>query len=127
MQVQVVLDVLQKIEPGLNELKVNRKEAASKHKEQLKVLKNHSRSSDYMIQFVKSPLCTPPRIFDCKACVQRLFQPLRMPISTYEELHTMLFPLPIPEITPRNDTGDLHYMTLEANLTMPFTDKFQPS
>ena len=39
----------------------------------------------------------------------------------------MLFPLPVPETTPRNYNGDLHYMTLKENLTMPFTDTFQPS
>jgi hypothetical protein len=127
MQMQAVLAVLQKIEPSLNEIKVTRKEAASKYTELLKVLKNRTRSSDYMIQFVKSPLCTPPLICNCKARAQGLFQPLRMPISTYEELHTMLFPLPTPQGKPRDDTGDLHYMTLEENLSMPYTYEYQPS
>ncbi len=87
MQVQAVLDVLRKIEPGLNELKITRKDAASKYPELMKVLKNHTRSSDYMVQFVKSPLCTTPLVCDCKACEKGIFQPLRMPISTYEDLH----------------------------------------
>ena len=108
---QVVLDLLQSIEPGLSELKINRKEAASKYPELLKVFKNHTRSSDYMIQFVKSPLCSPPLICDCRACQQGLFKPLRMPISLYSELHTMLFSLPISEAKPRDDTGDLHYIS----------------
>ncbi len=46
LQVQSVLDVLRKIESGLNELKITRKDAASKYPEMLKVLKNHTRSSD---------------------------------------------------------------------------------
>ncbi len=48
LQMQVVLDVLQSIEPGLNELKINRKETASKYLELIKVFKNHTRSSDYI-------------------------------------------------------------------------------
>ena len=76
LQVQSVLDVLRKIELGLNELKITRKDAASKYPEMLKVLKNHTRSSDYMVQFVKSPLCTPPLVCDCKACENGIFQPL---------------------------------------------------
>jgi hypothetical protein len=39
----------------------------------------------------------------------------------------MLFPLPIPEAKPRDDNGDLHYMSLEETLSMPFTDEHQPS
>ena len=42
VQMQVVLDVLQSIEPGLNELKIKRKKAASKYPE---LIKNHTRSS----------------------------------------------------------------------------------
>jgi len=36
-----------------------------------------------------------------------------MPISTYGDLRTMLFPLQVPEAKPRDATGDLHYMSLE--------------
>ena len=132
VQLQVVLDVLQKIEPGLNELKVTRKEAA-KYPNLLKVLKNHTKSNDYMVQFLKSLLCSPPQVCDCRACELGIFKPLRMPISTYEELYTMLFPLPIPEAKPRDDTGELHYTNLEEslsithiqnNLDVPLTSKW---
>jgi hypothetical protein len=50
-----------------------------------------------------------------------------MPISTYEDLHKTLFPLPIPESAPRDDIGDLHYMNLSETLTMPFANEYQPS
>ena len=66
-----------------------------------------------MIQFVKSHVCSPPLICDCRACHQGLFKSLRMPISLDAELHTMLFPLPIREAKPKDDTGDLHYTSLE--------------
>jgi len=66
-------------------------------------------------------------VCDCKACELGLFQPLRMPILAYQELHNMLFPLPIPQASPRDDSGILHYMSLEENLAMPFTDDHQPS
>ena len=48
-QLQVALNLLQRIEPNLKELKVTRTEALAKHPERLKVLKNHARASDYMI------------------------------------------------------------------------------
>ncbi len=50
-QLQVMLDVLQKIEPGLNELEDTRK-GAGKYANLLKVLKKHTMSNDYMVQFL---------------------------------------------------------------------------
>ena len=126
-ELQTVLDVLQKIEPGLKELKITRQEAPSKYPELMKVLQNHTRSTDYMIQFVKSPLCiTPPRICDCKACTLGLFEPLRMPMEAYEKVHSKLFPLPIPQARP-DESGELRYLSLEDTMALPFTDEHQPS
>jgi hypothetical protein len=56
-----------------------------------------------------------------------MFQPLRMPVLVYEEVHSLLFPLPIPKAKPRDDTCVLHYMSFEENMTMPVTDEHQPS
>ena len=93
----------------------------------MKVLQNHTRSTDYMIQFVKSPLCiTPPRICDCKACTLGLFEPLRMPMEAYEKVHSKLFPLPIPQARP-DESGELRYLSLEDTMALPFTDEHQPS
>ena len=91
-----MLAVLQKIELGLDELKVTLKDVASKCPNLTKVLKNHIRSSDYMIQFVKIPLCSP-LVCDCMAYELNMFQPLRIPVAIYEEVHSLLFPLPIPQ------------------------------
>jgi len=126
VQIKAVLSVLQEIEPGLDELKITRKDAASKCPLLMKVLKNHTRSSDYMIQLVKSPLCTP-LVCDCMVCALKLWKPPRMPVDVYEEVHSLLFPLPMPEESPRDDTGALHYMSFEENMTQPFTDEHQPS
>ncbi len=46
---EIVLALLQRIEPGLKELKVTRKEALASYPALMKVIKNHTRSSDYMI------------------------------------------------------------------------------
>jgi hypothetical protein len=119
--------LLQRFEPYIKKLKVTRKKALAKHPELLKVLKNHTRARDYMIQIVKNPLCTPHMVCACKACELGLFQPLRMPIIAYHEIHNTLFPLPIPQARPRDDSGILHYMPLEKSLAMPFTDEHQRS
>ena len=92
----------------------------------MKVLQNHTRSTDYMIQFVKSPLCTPPRICECKACKLGLFQPLRMPMGAYEKVHSKLFPLQIPQ-AQSDESGELRYLSLEDTMKLPFTDEHQPS
>ncbi len=96
-----VLCTLQRIEPGLQELKLTRKDVAVLYLKLLKVLKNNTRSSDYVVQFVKKPLCDTSIACDCKACTLGLFAPMRMPIDTYKDLQTKLFPRPIPQAIAR--------------------------
>ena len=88
----------------------------------MKVIQNHSRASDYMIQLVKEPLLTSPNVCECKACGLGLFMSLRMPREAYDKMHTNLFPLPIPE--ERNDipNGELRYLSLEDTMKLLFTD-----
>jgi hypothetical protein len=53
---KTVLAVLQRIEHGLKEIKITRKEAPASYPELMKMIKNHTSSSDYMIQFTKKPI-----------------------------------------------------------------------
>jgi hypothetical protein len=124
---QNVLAILQRIEPNLKEMKITRKEAAGTYPELMKVIKNHSRASDYMIQFVKEPLVTSPNVCDCKACSLGLFKSLRMPREAYDKVHTNLFPLPIPGVRNGNLSDDLRYLSLDDTMKLPFTDDHQPS
>jgi hypothetical protein len=126
-QMQNVLAILQRIEPGLKEIKITRKEAHGAYPELMKVIKNHSRASDYMIQFVKEPLVKSPNRCDCKACELGLFKSLRMPREVYDKLHTNLFPLPIPGERDGTPIGELRYLSLEDTMKLPFTDDHQPS
>ena len=82
-----VLEMLQRIEPSLKEIKITRKEAPGPYPELVKVLKNQSKASDYMIQFVNGPLVSSPNGCDCKACGLGLFESLRMPREAYDEVH----------------------------------------
>ena len=124
---QNVLAILQRIEPHLKELKITRKEAPGAYPELMKVIKNHSRASDYMIQLVKEPLLASPNVCDCKACELGLFKSLRMPREAYDKMHTNLFPLPIPEERNGIPSGELRYLSLEDTMKLPFTDDHQPS
>jgi len=119
---------LQRIEPGLKELKVTRKETPASYPELMKVIKNHTRSSDYMIQFTKNPIAIDSyNMCDCKACELGLFMPLRIPIEAYEKLQRKLSPLHIPQSSPGVPAGELRYMSIEDSIALPFTDAHQPS
>ena len=127
LQLQCVLAILQRIEPGLKEVKITRKEAPTAYPHLTKVLKNHTRSSDYMAQFLKHPISGDSNMCDCKACELELFKPLRMPLEAFTKLRANLFPLPIPNLTPDSPGGDLSYMSLTESMLLPFTDEHQPS
>ncbi len=133
MQISTLSNLLEKIQPGLGNVKLTRQNAVSKGPEILKVLKNHTNSSDYIIQFFKQPRVDN---CDCKACKLDLFQPLRMPTTVYKRLHTELrMPLPIPTVLPRiDDDGTkedredkIQYLPLSESMRRPFTDDHQPS
>ena len=49
-----------------------------------------------------------------------------MPIEACDTLYTKLFPLPIPEQRPSTISGELHYLSLEDSMSLPFTDEHQP-
>ncbi len=66
---QNVLALLQRIEPGLKEMKVARKEVHASYPELAKVIKNHIRLSDYMIVIDNNDL------FDCMTCKLGFFKP----------------------------------------------------
>ena len=52
--------------------------------------------------------------------------PLTMPLDAYKEIADL--PLPIPQLSPAIGLhGDLHYMSLEEAMKMPFTSEHQPS
>ena len=93
----------------------------------MKVIKNHSRASDYMIQFVKEPLVTSPNLCYCKAYKLGLNNSLRMSREAYDKLHTNLFPLPIPVERDGAPIGELRYLSLEDTMKLIFTDDHQPS
>ncbi len=56
MQLNKILANLQQIEPKLKELTIASKKAPALYPELFKVLEIHTRSNDYMVQFVKTPL-----------------------------------------------------------------------
>ncbi len=95
--------MLQRIEASLKEIKITRKEVPGAYPELMKVLKNHSRASDYMIQFVKEPLVSSPNDYDCKACELGLFESFRMPREAYDKLSTYQ---PFPPSHPRQEEWD---------------------
>ena len=119
---------MQQIELGLKKLKLTRKEAPAAYPELMKVIKNHTRSRDYIIQFMKKPIAIDSNdVFcDCKACQLGLFMSTRMPIEAYEKLQKKLFLLPIPQSSPDALGGELRYMSFEDSIGFPFTDVHQP-
>ncbi len=72
----------------MKELKLTRKEAPATHPELMKVIKNHTRSSNYMIQNMKKLIAIDSNdvLCDCKACELGLFMSMRMSIEAYEKL-----------------------------------------
>eukprot|EP00873_Tetraselmis_striata_P024072 jgi/Tetstr1/444336/TSEL_032227.t1 len=81
--IQAILKCLQDTEPTLPSTKLTRP-AAKKFPQLMKVLNNHSITSDYHIRFFKKP---PLDKCDCMACKNELFKPLIMPEATYNALH----------------------------------------
>ena len=133
MQISTLSNLLEKIQQGVGTVKLTRQNANSKGREILKVLKNHTSSSDYAIQFFKQPRVDN---CDCKACGLDMFQPLRMPASVYKKLHTeMRMPLPIPTVlhgidddgTEEDREDKIQYLPLTESMRRPFTDEHQPS
>lgn len=55
IQIKPLLDLQENIEPGVTKMKITRQNADAKGPNVLKVLRNHTRSSDYMIQFSRDP------------------------------------------------------------------------
>ena len=66
LYLQTMLSILKEIEPKMQELKITRNYASSTYPELLKILRNHFRSSDYSIKFVKKPLGSVVGACDCK-------------------------------------------------------------
>ncbi len=118
-----VLDRL-KINPLLQHVKLDKKKAES-FPDLLLVLKNHTKSTDFMIQFFKQPLVESCK---CKACSENIFKLVRMPYSVYEKVIQYPMPMPIPKPTTVRDTSaDLHYMSFTDAQVLPFTNAHQPS
>jgi hypothetical protein len=119
-----VLIPLKKIDPLLQHIRLDKKKAES-FPELLLVLKNHTQSTDFMIQFFKKPLIED---CNCKACSENVFKPVRMPLSVYEKVLQYPMPMPIPKPTTVGDTtADLHYMSFADAQVLPFTNAHQPS
>ena len=55
-----------------------RKEAPGAYPHLMKVIKNHTRSSDQIIQFMKKHISVDSNMCNCRACELDLFKPLRM-------------------------------------------------
>ena len=74
-----VLRPLKKISPVLQHIKLDKKKADS-FPELLLVLKNHTQSTDFMIQFLKQPRVEN---CNCQACSDNVFKHVHMPESVY--------------------------------------------
>ncbi len=122
-----MLSILQRIEPGMMKLKITRKDAPGLYPELLKDIKNHTRSSDYMIQFMKKPLTSISNVCSCKARELGLFQYLPMPIEAHQDVPSKLSPLPIPKPTPITPGGVLVYISMGDSMRLPFIDEHRPS
>ena len=96
-----VLDPLKKIEPLLQHIKLDKKKAES-FPDLLLVLKNHTQSTDFMIQFFKKPLVEN---CNCKACNESVFKPVRMPQPVYDKVKQYPMPMPIPKPPVVGDTS----------------------
>ncbi len=94
---QSILSIIREIESEIIVLKNTRNEASTKYQELLNVMNNHTRSSDYMIRFLKKPLVADTGVCDCKTCEKDLFQAMRISIEACDTLNKKLFPLPIPQ------------------------------
>ena len=77
VQMHNVLKPLRVISPSFQHIKLDKKKAEA-FPELLEVLKCHTRSMEFMIQFKKNPTIGD---FGCKVCKENLFKPVRMPRS----------------------------------------------
>ena len=125
VHVDNALQPLRATNPSLQHIKLDKKKADEAFSELLKVLKCHTRSTEFMMHFFKEPL-----IVDCvcKACKEDPFTPVRMPRSIYEKVKE--FPMPMPILRPKG-VGEvseiLAYMSFDEAQVLPFTDEHQPS
>ena len=124
LQMMQVLGPLKRIIPRLQHIKLDKKKAEA-FPELLKVLKCHSRSTDFMIQFFKQPLIEN---CDCKACSDCRFNDVRIPPSVYKQVMDFPMHMPIPKPIKIGDTSDdLECMSFADAKLLSFTDKHQPS
>jgi hypothetical protein len=57
-----------------------------------------------------------------------MFQPIIMPVEAYKESHeNFAMPLPIPKPSSIAGKPDLHYMSFEEAVELPFSNEYQPS
>ena len=82
LQLEKMLDPLNKINPMLQHIELDKKKGEA-FPELLTVLRCHTPCSDFMIRFSKQPLVEN---CDCKACIEGMFKPVPMPLSVYEKV-----------------------------------------
>jgi hypothetical protein len=117
-----VLGSLRSICPALQHIKLDKKRA-EEFPDLLQVLKSHSQSCDYMIQFFKEPLIENRK---CKACNDRLIKHVRMLRELYNKVMDCHMPMPIPKPIVAGDK-EIEYMSFADAHTRPFTNEHQPS
>ena len=123
MQMNKVLDPLRMIKPLLQHIKLDKKKAEA-FPELLEVLKCHTQSTEFMIQFFKHAINKENCI--CKACSAGIIKQVRMPPSVYNKVREFPMPMPIPKPLVMGDV-DLPYMTFAEAQVLPFTGEHQPS
>ena len=88
-----LLGTLKSICPSLQNIKLDKKRAES-FPDLLQIFECHTRSTDYMIQFLKEPLV---HNCSCKGCNDGLIKVVRMPPWVYERVMSLSLPMPIPK------------------------------
>ena len=115
---------MRRICPSLEHIKLDKK-GAEAFPELLEVLKCHSQSTDYMIQFFKEPVV---KNCSCKGCCDGLIKPVRMPRQVYDSVMEFNMQMPIPKpISPFEKDSDVEYMSFADARKLPFTNEHQPS
>jgi hypothetical protein len=101
-----VLNPLRLINSLLQHTKLDKKKAGD-FPELLEVVKYHTHSKEFTIQFFKHPII--PQDCICKACSGGILKLVRMPQSIYNKVKEFPMPMLIPKARVLGDT-DCHYM-----------------
>ena len=93
LQMRKALMPLRGIDTRLDHIKLGKKKTEDFLK-RLKVLQNHTQSTEFMIQFFKESLVNN---CDYKAWTDALFKPVRVTRSVYDKVKEFPMPISIPK------------------------------